>query len=241
MKLTIDKLLSTSEHRAFEYPKSKWRFYQEWNNAVFLHWKVDVNVLRQFVPDQIEIDLFEGDAWFSLVAFRMEKMRPRYLPSVNFISDFEEINIRTYIKTNNKGGVHFLSIEADNNMSCLLARKVSKLPYRFSKMKRDSKVMESTNVKKKESFRVEYAIGEQITSKSELELWLTERYALCQDDGNQINEFDIHHIEWPVFKIEIDDLHINYPRFDSLIGRSPDLIQYSTGVQVLAWPRSVIT
>lgn len=62
------------------------------------------------VPHDLEIDLFEGKPWVYLVAFTMEKIRPKYLPSFPPISDFDEINIRTYVKKDNKAGVYFLSI-----------------------------------------------------------------------------------------------------------------------------------
>ena len=58
--------------------------------------------LQILVPAEIEIDLFEGKPWVSLVAFTMEKIRPRYLPYFPPISNFDEINIRTYVKSKNK-------------------------------------------------------------------------------------------------------------------------------------------
>jgi len=42
--------------------------------AVFIHYTVDVEVLQQEVP--FELDLFEGRAFVSLVAFSMRRLRP---------------------------------------------------------------------------------------------------------------------------------------------------------------------
>lgn len=116
--MTVNEILKTIEHRPWPLPCGKWKYYQEWNNAVFLHWRVDHNELRKYVPDALEIDLYNGEAWVSLVAFTMEKIRPRNLPAFPPISDFDEINIRTYVKYNNKQGVYFLSIEGGNKISC---------------------------------------------------------------------------------------------------------------------------
>ncbi|HUP13193.1 MAG TPA: DUF2071 domain-containing protein, partial [Niastella sp.] len=64
-------------------PKGRWRYYQEWNHTLFLHWSLPVNVLRSAVPKNLDIDLFDGQAWVSVVAFTMQKIRPRNLPAVS--------------------------------------------------------------------------------------------------------------------------------------------------------------
>ena len=65
--------------------------------------------------------------------------------------------------------------------------------------------------------------------------WLTERYALFQDTDKSINEFEIHHLEWPINEINLSKLELNYPRFKKLISEQPSKIHYSKGVKVLAW------
>src|SRR5687768_14912863 len=114
--MTIQEILNHTEHRPWGIPKDKWKYYQEWNHAVFLHWQVDVNELKKFVPEGLEIDLYDGKPWVSLVAFDMENIRSRNLPSFSPISNFHEINIRTYVKKENKTGVYFLSIEGGNRI-----------------------------------------------------------------------------------------------------------------------------
>jgi len=109
--MTIREILNTTEHRPWKMPTEKWKFYQEWNNVIFLHWQVELSELKKFVPEELEIDLFGGKPWVSVVTFTMEKIRPKNLPSFAPISDFDEVNIRTYVKSNNKTGVYFLSIE----------------------------------------------------------------------------------------------------------------------------------
>ena len=90
--MKIKEILNNISHRPWGLPKSNWKFYQEWNNTIFLHWEVDIKELQQFVPKEIEIDLFEGKAWVSLVAFTMEKIRPKSLPYFPPVSNFDEIS-----------------------------------------------------------------------------------------------------------------------------------------------------
>lgn len=233
--MSIQEILNTTKHRPWKIPTDSWRFYQEWNNAIFLHYQVDLTELRKFVPKELEIDLFEGKPWISVVAFTMEKIRPKNFPSFSPISDFDEINIRTYVKSNNKTGVYFLSIEGGKRLSCKIAKSISELPYRFSKIKRTNKTYQSKNSEYNESLYIEFTIGNEVKEKTELDKWLTERYALFQDTDNSINEFEIHHLEWPLNEIEIQELELNYPRFEKFIEEQPSKIHYSKGVKVLAW------
>lgn len=233
--MTIQEILNTTEHRPWKIPAGNWKFYQEWNNVIFLHYQVDLTELKKFVPEELEIDLFEGKPWISVVAFTMEKIRPKNLPSFPPISDFDEINIRTYVKSNNKTGVYFLSIEGGKNFSCKVAKRVSELPYRFSEMNRTDTKYQSKNTQFNDRLEIEFSIGEEQIEKNELDKWLTERYALFQDADKSINEFEIHHPEWPINKIELQRLDIHYPRFANLILDKPSKIQYSKGVQVIAW------
>jgi len=229
------EIIKNNKHRPWKIPNKKWKYYQEWNNAIFLHWKVDYNELKKFVPNELEIDLVDQSPWVSLVAFTMEKIRPRNLPAISTISNFDEINIRTYVRYKGKAGVYFLNIEAGKRISSYLAKKISELPYSYSKMKRSKGQFISKNNKLNDIFNAEYTIGDKIRKKDENDLWLTERYALFQNSKSYINEYDIHHIEWPVYEVNLKNTSIKYPKFSNLLTNSPDKRHYSTGVQVIAW------
>lgn len=145
----IQNLIADTHHRPRKLPMGKWQYYQEWNDALFLHFEVDFNILRKLVPKNLNIDSSEGKYYVSVVAFKMEKIRPRNLPSVRFISDFYEINVRTYINNNDKQGVYFLNIEAEKQISAFVARTLSGLPYEKSEIERSSISYSNRNTKKK--------------------------------------------------------------------------------------------
>ncbi|MCB0571746.1 MAG: DUF2071 domain-containing protein [Phaeodactylibacter sp.] len=233
--MSINEILNITEHRPWGLPAGPWKYYQEWNRAVFLHWQVDEAELKRFVPAGLEADLYEGRPWVSLVAFTMENIRPRYLPPFPPVSDFHEINIRTYVRYNGRPGVYFLSIEGGSALSCRIAKGLSELPYRYSKMKRQENAYVSTNTGFEDTFELRYRTGPPLAGKTPLDKWLTERYALFQDAGHSINEFETHHVEWPVCSIGLERIRINYPRFGKLLSDTPGLSHYSTGVQVIAW------
>lgn len=233
--MTIQEILTSTEHRPWNIPTESWSFYQEWNDALFLHWQVELNELEKLVPKELEIDLFEGKPWISVVVFKMENIRPRHLPPFSPISDFYEINTRTYVKSNNKTGVYFLSIEGGKYVSCKIAKLMSELPYRFSKIKRTENRYTSSNSEFNDKLDIEFTIGNKLKEKTKLDKWLTERYALFQDTETSINEFEIHHLEWPIDEVDLKSIALDYPRFNKLINSRPDKAQYSKGVKVMAW------
>ena len=231
----INNILQATNHRPYQLPNGQWTYYQEWNRAVFLHWKVPVATLRPHVPHELKIDTFEGSAYVSLVAFTMEGIRPRYLPSVKFISCFDEINLRTYIDHGHRKGVYFLSIESGKLLSSLVARRLSGLPYEKSDIIRTGNRYHSENSKKSFRLNLSYHIGERIAEKTALDHWLTERYCLYIDQRQQVYRYDIHHKPWELNHVSIDNQAFDYRVGDFNLAAVPDLTHYSNGVNVIAW------
>lgn len=233
----IDRLLCITGHRPFELPAGRWAYYQEWNKVLFLHWKVPSGALRQLVPGRLNIDTFEGDAYISLVAFTMERTRPGKLPAFKFISDFDEINIRTYVDHGNRKGVYFLNIEAGKRISAFIARIFSGLPYERSDIQRTAGRYRSVNTQKQFCLDTEFEIKEPLTGKTGLDHWLTERYCLYLDKGEKIYRYDIHHQEWTIKDVEIKRLDLEYKMGEISLTGLPDVAHYSDGVKVVAWPK----
>lgn len=233
--MNIVEILKHVDHRPWYLPNTKWSYYQEWNDAIFLHWKVDAKDLVKWVPEELEVELYNGSAWVSVVAFSMANIRLRNLPAFSPISDFHELNIRTYVRHNGRSGVFFLSIEGAKLLSCKIARAMSRLPYKFSPMKRVSGSFQARNKLMESEFNLGFVKGEVMEDKEALDIWLTEKYALFQDTKLGITEFEIHHVPWEIMNIDSIELDINYPSFQQYFSCPPDKIHYSSGVQVLAW------
>jgi uncharacterized protein YqjF (DUF2071 family) len=237
-------LFQSISHRKWSLPTKSWSYYQEWNNALFLHWKVPTDILKQFLPTGLTLDTFENEAWISVVAFTMERIRPKNLPSFSPISNFHEINIRTYIIQDNKPGVYFLNIEAQKQLSALISRKLSGLPYEKAKMKRnlqkEIQTYHSNQEKKGFEFAAKYQVSANFISKSELDLWLTERYCLYLDKNQKNYLYEIHHLPWELQEVEVSEIHTNYQIGSIDLNRKPNLIHYSKGVNVIAWKKEVL-
>jgi uncharacterized protein len=232
------EIFSKNDHRPLPMPKGNWIIYQKWHKVLFLHWSVLPGLLKQFIPGELEVHLFKGQAWVSLVVFRLTNVRPRYLPPVPYISNADEINIRTYVKFRGKPGIYFLSMELGKSISNLLAKYLTGLPYRYSDTENTTMRYRSWNKEFRDEIDIEYEIKNKILNKSELDQWLTERYALFQNNGKHtIIEYEIHHYEWPLYGASLKRNHIRYDRFGSLIHKEPEHLHYSSGVEVLTWGR----
>lgn len=239
---TIKQILKDTGHRPYPLPEGSWSYYQEWNNALFFHWRVPESLLKPWVPEELTIDTFESEAWVSVVAFTMQKIRPRYLPSVRFISDFHEVNVRTYVTHEGKAGVYFLNIEAQKKLSAWISRKLSGLPYEKSNIVSIPGNYHSFHEKKKLLLKAEFDVSPLIRSKTALELWLTERYCLYMQKNGRIYRYDIQHQEWELNELKLRSAELCYVLRDlDLSIENVDLIQYSKGVQVLAWPKVRLT
>ena len=102
------EILQTIEHRNYPLPQGNWIMRQSWHELLFAHWPIAPEALRPLMPSCFDIDTFDGQAWVGVVPFRMSDVRPRGLPSIPPLSNFPELNVRTYVTANGKPGVFSL-------------------------------------------------------------------------------------------------------------------------------------
>lgn len=51
-----------------------------WRDILAAHWRADAAVLTALLPAGVVLDRFDGDAWLSVVPFRMTGVRVRFAP-----------------------------------------------------------------------------------------------------------------------------------------------------------------
>src|SRR4051812_8696302 len=109
-------------------------FYARWDRAVFIHYAADPPTLQRDVP--FELDLRNGRAYVSLVAFTLWRMRPRIGGRIGEwlltpIASHQFLNVRTYVRHDGEPGIFFLAEWLNNRAAVLLGPRGFGLPYRF--------------------------------------------------------------------------------------------------------------
>lgn len=197
-------------HRPWALPDRPWSIAMRWLDLAFLHRPVRPALLRAHVPAGLELDTFDGSAWLGSVPFRMEGVRPRRMPAVPGISDFPELNLRTYVTAQGKPGVWFFSLDVTGRLAVAIARTWFHLPYhraRMSSVERDAWI-ESTHARdERVAFRARYrGIGAPFrAAPGSLEAFLVERYCLyASDRRGRILRGDVHHAPWTLQRAECE-------------------------------------
>src|SRR5690242_14221163 len=121
--------LDSVTHRPWPLPAGSWVMAQTWHDLLFAHWPVETELLKAIVPDQLPLDIFDGHGWVGIIPFRMSRIHARNLPPIPGLSQFPELNLRTYVTLDGKPGVYFFSLDAASLSAVWTARAWFRLPY----------------------------------------------------------------------------------------------------------------
>jgi uncharacterized protein YqjF (DUF2071 family) len=109
-----------------------------WRHLLFLNYVADRALVQRYVPSGTELDLLDGDAIVSVVAFRFLDTRLLGVP-VPWHRDFDEINLRAYVRRKDDGvwkrGVVFVRELVPRPAIAWTARLAYNEPYRAVRMR----------------------------------------------------------------------------------------------------------
>jgi uncharacterized protein len=246
--MKMKEILEVTEHRPFPIPESPWIMEQTWDDLLFAHWKIPQEILRRRIPQSLELDTYQGEAYIAVTPFKMRNVKFRLLPPIPTATDFLEVNVRTYVKREGKPGIYFFSLDASSTLSTIGARLGTNLPYHRADMsvtEADGK-FNYTSHRRDEPAELEVSyqpVTDVFESKpGSHEEFLTERYCLYQEIiGKKLIEIDIHHVKWPLQAAEalFAKNTITRPSGILLPDEKP-LLHYSRSVKVAIWPVKII-
>ena len=223
---------------------------QTWHDLLFAHWAVDVRALRSRVPAPFELDLFDGQAWIGIVPFRMTNVAPRGIPPWRFLSEFPELNVRTYVKVADRPGVYFFSLDAGSSLAVRGARTLLNLPYHLAAMtvtarenaidydsRRSGEGPAAVFVATYEPLGAEF-----IPAERSLEFFLTERYCLYNlDRRGRPYRLEIHHPPWELQSARLQIARNTMAEVHGLVlPNHPPLVHFVTRQDMVAWPPTVL-
>ena len=221
--------------------------YQRWDDLLFLHWNYDPLAIQNTLPRGLTVDTFEGKAYIGIVPFFMRDVRPSFCPRLPGISDFLELNVRTYVYDDHGvPGVWFYSLDANQWLAVRAARRFIFLPYFDCKMKAEktSRTAEirylshrrGTNEDLSSRFQYRPQGDARLAKPGTLEFFLIERYILFAASASHAGPWSgrVHHQPYPLMNVEVTEWDDAALELDGLMraGREADHAVMSPGVAV---------
>jgi uncharacterized protein YqjF (DUF2071 family) len=194
-----------------ERPKGFPIMHQNWGKLLFMHWRIDEELLRPMIPERLKIDTFDGDAWIGVIPFTMWNVRPSFTPPVPWLSEFHELNVRTYVHYEGVPGVWFFSLDANSAVAVMGARTLFNLPYFNARidLEQDADRIDYALTRTDEppaEYKARWTIGKKLgqSDPDSLDFFLTERYCLYSVKGKRMHRLRIHHRPWVLFEAEVE-------------------------------------
>ena len=198
-------------HRPWPLPDSPWLMTQSWHNLLFAHWPVDAALLRSRIPAGFALDVYESQAWIGVVPFQMTNVAPRFVPALPWVSEFAELNVRTYVTVDGKPGVYFFSLDAASALAVGAARSLLHLPYFTAEIQVhcEASRVDYSSRRTGENAPAELVaryqpVGPRFHAEpGSLDYFLTERYCLYNVDARfRAYRLEIHHLPWTLQRAE---------------------------------------
>jgi uncharacterized protein len=189
-------------------------FLATWDRAVFIHYEADSSLLQRQVP--FKLDLRNGRAFVSIVAFTLLRMRPciggrlgEWL--LRPIASHEFLNVRTYVRHEGEPGIFFLAEWLSNALSVLLGPRTFGLPYRSGRFSyaHDHENGEILGTVTANESRIGYRARTSTANfdpseAGSLTEFLLERYTAFTCHRHRRRLFRVWHEPWPQAPIEIE-------------------------------------
>lgn len=192
----------------------------EWRKLVIINYEVDPKILEKYLPNGVEMDFWDEKCLVSVVGFMF--LNTKLLGfSVPFHRDFEEVNLRFYVKKWEnqqwKRGVVFIKEMVPKKALSFIANTFYKEHYETLPMKHQIS-------EKAEELVVEYSWGKNFSNKIKLIAknnqqkmiensdfeFITEHYFGYTKNGNKTFEYEVTHPKWKNYEILNSEISINF-------------------------------
>ena len=222
----------------------------EWKNLALFNYEVDAEILEKYLPAGTEIDIWNNKCYVSLVGFMFKNTKVLGL-KVPFHVDFEEVNLRFYVKRFENGewkrGVVFIKEIVPKKAITFIANTLYQEHYETQKMRHE--IIENKNIntfiyqwkndKKWNTIQLETAnVLKEIEVNSEAE-FITEHYfGYTKIDEETTFEYEVQHPRWE--QLEVLNHHIQID-FEKIYGNDFGFLQDAKPTSVFLAKGSKIT
>jgi uncharacterized protein YqjF (DUF2071 family) len=148
------------------------------------------------------------------------------------LSDFLELNCRTYVRAGDRPGIWFFSLDASSRAAVTAARRAYRLPYRHARIEAEGDRF-GAKTEHGGFFEARYR-GVEAPRRAvpgTLEHFLTERYCLYAGSGH--TRAEIHHPPWPLQPAQAE---ITTHGISPVSLEGDPLCHYADRQDVVVWP-----
>jgi uncharacterized protein YqjF (DUF2071 family) len=231
-------------HRPWPPPERPWLIRQTWRDLLFAHWPIAPASLRPHIPAALQLDTFAGDAWIGVVPFHLSPIAPRGAPASIGLA-FPELNVRTYVRLEDKPGIWFFSLDAASLLAVIGARATFHLPYFWAAMqiRHEDEAVVFYSQRRRRGLAAARFVGRYqptgpifTSAPGSLERWLTARYCLyAADHAGRIYRGEINHDPWPLHAAAAD-LSVNTTATSLGIDLArPPLLHFARRLDMVTW------
>jgi len=185
----------------------------EWKNLALFNYEVEPEVLEKYVPAGTEIDIWNNKCYVSLVGFLFKETKVLGL-KVPFHINFEEVNLRFYVKRFENGewkrGVVFIKEIVPKKAITFIANTLYQEHYETRKMRHQITEMENNK-----TFNYQWKVDEkwntiEVETKKELKEievgseaeFITEHYfGYTKITEETTFEYEVTHPRWEQFEV----------------------------------------
>jgi uncharacterized protein len=202
--------------------------HHRWESLLFLHWRLPPARIQRTLPEALTVDTYNGEAFLGITPFFMRNVRPVGMPAIPGLSNFQELNVRTYaFDRAGVPGVWFYSLDCNQRLAVAGARALTGLPYFNAAMK--SSIVDFINYSCQRNGAAEAAeyryrgIGSTAQADpGSLEFFLLERYYLFSVRHRSLIRAQVSHHPYNFRQAEVpfySTLPATWNRFGELAGR----------------------
>lgn len=182
------------------------------------NYEVDPSLLASRIPNGTDLDLQDGRCFVSLVGFLFLDTRVLGVP-IPFHVNFEEVNLRFYIKREIAGEVRravcFVKEIVPRWAIATVARAFYGEPYECWRMGAEvGDLGVGYSWKKYDCFNVlAVSIGESIGIPGEgsHEEFITEHYwGYTKRSGTRVDEYKVEHPKWELFSVKSQNIEVDF-------------------------------
>jgi uncharacterized protein YqjF (DUF2071 family) len=217
----------------------------EWRKLLMTNYVVEEELLSSYVPEGTALDLHEGRCYLSLVGFLFQNTRLRGF-RVPFHVEFEEVNLRFYVRRGDRRGVVFIREIVPRPALQLVASKFYGEPYITAPMRHEWRKSAEGHVVGYE-WKLDgrwHKLEAKTSSKSNLmelgseEEFITEHYwGYTARRGGWTSEYEVVHPRWQIYDVLSHSIDVDFSRcygerFACLNGMKPHSVLLAEGSEV---------